>query len=169
MLQSFAATHNVAMVAVSIGGNDFNFASIVQSCVSDFLTSPSWWPDYCNDDSSVTANFTSSNISAQTTKIKNAILNVRQAMLNAGYADSAYAIVVQDYESPIPTSTGFRYSQSGYTRQNTGGCGFWNNDANWANNSALPTINNAVKNGALQTGLSNIKILELQSTFNGRR
>ena len=26
MLQSFAATHNVKMVAVSIGGNDFNFA-----------------------------------------------------------------------------------------------------------------------------------------------
>jgi hypothetical protein len=169
MLQGFAASHNVKMISLSIGGNDFNFASIVQQCVTDFLGSPSWWPDYCNDDSSVTANFTSSNISTQTTKIKNAILNVRQAMLNAGYADSSYSIVVQDYESPIPTSSGFRYSQSGYTRQSTGGCGFWNNDANWANNSALPTINGAVKNGASQTGLSNIKILELQSTFNGRR
>ena len=27
-------------------------------CVEDFLLSPSWWPDYCNDDSSVKANFT---------------------------------------------------------------------------------------------------------------
>src|SRR5215212_1110045 len=58
MLQQFAATHNVKMVGVSIGGNDFNFASIVQSCVTDFLTSPSWWKDYCKDDSSVVANFT---------------------------------------------------------------------------------------------------------------
>jgi hypothetical protein len=65
--------------------------------------------------------------------------------------------------------SGFRYSESGYTRQNTGGCGFWNNDANWANATALPTINNAVKNAATQTGLTNIKILELQSAFNGRR
>jgi hypothetical protein len=64
MLQQFAASHHVTMLVVSIGGNDFNFASIVQSCVSDFLTSPSWWPNYCNDDSSVTANFTTSNISA---------------------------------------------------------------------------------------------------------
>ena len=43
MLQNFAATHNVKLVAVSIGGNDFNFAGIVQDCVTDFLTTPSWW------------------------------------------------------------------------------------------------------------------------------
>ncbi len=169
MLQNYAATHNVKMVDISIGGNNFNFASIIQSCLTDWLTSPSWWKNYCNDDSSVTANFTSSNVAAQTTNIKNAILNIKQAMTNAGYATTQYSIVVQDYESPIPTSSGFRYGESGYTRQDTGGCGFWNNDANWANNTALPTINNAVKNGAAQTGLTNVKILELQSTFNGRR
>ena len=169
MLQNYAATHNVKMVDISIGGNNFNFASIIQSCLTDWLTSPSWWKDYCNDDSSVTANFTSSNVAAQTTNIKNAILNIKTAMTNAGYSTSQYTLVVQDYESPLPTSSGFRYGESGYTRQNTGGCGFWNNDANWANNTALPTINNAVKNGAAQTGLPNVKILELQSTFNGRR
>jgi hypothetical protein len=169
MLQDFAATHNVKMISLSIGGNNFNFASIVQSCVTDWLLSPSWWKDYCNDDSSVTSNFTSSNIAAQTTAIKNGILNIRQAMANAGYADAQYAIVVQDYMSPLPNGSGFRYGESGYTRQNTGGCGFWNNDANWANSSALPTINNAVKNAAAQTGLSNVRILELQSAFNGRR
>lgn len=168
-LQQFAASHNVKMISLSIGGNNFNFASIVQSCVVDWLTSPTWWKDYCNDDSSVTANFTAANVAAQTTAIKNGILNIRQAMLNAGYADSAYKIVVQDYESPVPPGSGFRYGESGYTRQNTGGCGFWNNDANWANATALPTINNAVKNAATATGLSNIKILELQSAFNGRR
>ena len=40
LLQHFAATHNVKLVAVSIGGNNFNFASIVQTCVEDFLFSP---------------------------------------------------------------------------------------------------------------------------------
>ena len=60
------------MINLSIGGNDFNFASIVQTCVSDWLLSPSWWKDYCNDDSSVTANFTASNVSAKTTLIKTA-------------------------------------------------------------------------------------------------
>ena len=169
MLQDFAATHNVKLVPVSIGGNNFNFGSIVATCVEDFLGSPSWWPDYCNDDSSVTSNFTSSNISTQTAAIKTALLNVRTAMANAGYATSGYTILVQDYMSPLPRSTGFRYSQSGYTRQSTGGCGFWDADANWANDSALPTINNAVKNAASQTGLTNVKVLELASAFNGRR
>jgi hypothetical protein len=169
MLQEFAGTHNVRLVPLSIGGNNFNFASIVQTCVTDWLTSPSWWPDYCNDDSSVTSNFTSTNVANQTAAIKNAILNIRSAMANAGYADSQYTILVQDYESPVPLGSGFRYGQSGYTRQNTGGCGFWNNDANWANNTALPTINNAVRNAAAQSGLGNVRILELQSAFNGRR
>jgi hypothetical protein len=39
------------------------------------------------------------------------------------------------------------YGESGDPRQSTGGCGFWNADAN----------------------LANIRTLELQSTFNGRR
>jgi hypothetical protein len=169
MLQSWAAAHNVRLVTVSIGGNNFNFADIVTTCVEDFLYSPSWWKDYCNDDSNVTANFTSSNVSAQTTAIKNALLNVRTAMANAGYSAAQYTILVQDYPSPIPNGSGFRYSESGYTRQSTGGCGFWNADANWANATALPTINGAVKNAAAQTGLTNVKTMELQSAFNGRR
>lgn len=168
-LQQFAAGHNVRMVVVSIGGNDFNFAGIVQSCVSDFLLSPSWWPDYCYDDSSVKANFTSTNVAAVTAKIKQAIVNVGSAMSRAGYAASQYTILVQNYESPVPGGSGFRYSQSGYTRQSTGGCGFWNKDADWANTSALPTINGAVRTAASQAGLANVKLLDLQRAFNGRR
>ncbi len=169
MLQHFAATHNVKLVAVSIGGNNFNFASIVQTCVEDFLLSPSWWPNYCNDDSSVTSNFTSTNVANQKAAIKTAILNVAQAMTNAGYSSAQYSIVVQDYPSPIPNGSGFRYSQSGYTRQSTGGCGFWNNDANYANSTMLPTIDGAVLGAATATGLSNVKTMDLASAFNGRR
>jgi hypothetical protein len=169
MLQNFAGTHNVRMVVVSIGGNDFNFASIVQTCVSDFLTSPSWWKDYCNDDSSVTSNFTSANVAAVKTRIANALLNVRTAMRNAGYADTQWTMLVQTYPSPIPNGTGFRYSESGYTRQNTGGCGFWNADANWANGTALPTINSTVTGAIGQAGITNSKTLNLSAAFNGRR
>jgi hypothetical protein len=168
-LQSFAASHNVKAVVVSIGGNNFGFGGIVQSCVADFLASPTWWKDYCQDDSSVTANFTSANVSAQTANIKNGLLNLRTAMRGAGYADGSWSLVVQTYESPLPNGAGIRYSESGYTRQNTGGCGFWNSDANWANTSALPTINNAVKNAATQAGIAGTKVLDLSSAFNGRR
>jgi hypothetical protein len=169
MLQNFAATHNVKMVAVAIGGNDFNFASIIQSCVTDFLSSPTWWKDYCNDDSSVTANFTTANVAAVRARIATAYQNIRTAMRNAGYADNAWTLMVQNYESPLPNGSGIRYPESGYTRQSTGGCGFWNNDANWANGTALPTIDNAVLGAATDSGLANVRTLNLASAFNGHR
>ncbi len=169
MLQETAQARNVRMVVLSIGGNDFNFASIVARCVSNWASSPTWWKNYCSDDSDVTANFTSSNVSAKATAIRNAILNVRAAMTNAGYSASQYAILVQNYMSPIPNGSGFRYSESGYTRQSTGGCGFWNADANWANGTALPKINGAIATAVSQAGLTNVRTLNLASSFNGRR
>jgi hypothetical protein len=168
-LQSYAATHNVKLVAISIGGNDYNFAGIVQDCVEDFLYSPSWWPDYCKDDSIVTSQMNSTNIANKTAAIKNAILRINTAMANAGYSSSQFTLLVQTYPSPIPNGSGFRYSQSGYTRQSTGGCGFWNADADYANSTLLPTIDNSVLNAAAQTGLTNVKTMELRSAFNGRR
>ena len=168
-LKEFAQTRNVKVVAVSIGGNDFNFGGIVQTCVSNWASSPTWAKNYCHDDSSVTANFTSANVTAKTTAIKNALLNVRSAMTQAGYSSSQYTILVQNYMSPIPLGSGFRYSEGGWSRQDTGGCGFWNADANWANQSALPTINGAVANAVSQSGITNIRTLDLATAFNGRR
>ena len=169
MLQNFAASHNVTMVALSIGGNDFNFAGIVQDCVTDFLTTPSWWPSYCKNDSVVTNAMASSNVATVKAHIATALQNIRQAMRNAGYADNAWTLLVQNYPSPIPSSSGFRYSQSGYTRQSTGGCGFWNADADYANSTLLPTINNTVFGAVTASGLTNVKTLNLASAFNGRR
>ncbi|TDD17209.1 hypothetical protein E1218_28400 [Kribbella turkmenica] len=169
MLQQFAASHNVEQVVVSIGGNDFNFAAIVTRCVQNFLLSPSWYPDYCKDDSSVVANFTAANVTTVRSRIATAFQNVRTAMRNAGYGDNAWTLLVQTYPSPLPPGSGIRYGQTGYTRQSVGGCGFWNADADWANSTALVTINNAVRAAISQSGLTNTRLLELQSAFNGRR
>ena len=169
MLQHFAAAHNVKLVAVSIGGNNFNFASIVQTCVEDWLLTPEWWPSYCSEESSVTNNFTSGNVAKVKGEIAGALHNVAQAMTNAGYSSSQYTILVQDYPSPIPNGSGFRYSQSGYTRQDVGGCGFWNKDANYANEHMLPTIDGTVMGAAAGSGLGNVRTLELATAFNGRR
>ena len=115
----------------------------------------------------MTANFTSANVAAVKTKIATALTNVRTAMRTAGYADTAWTMVVQTYPSPLPNGAGIRYSESGYTRQNTGGCGFWNKDADWANATALPTINSAVKGAATAAGVTGAKVLDLQSAFTG--
>ena len=169
MLQNFAATHNVKAISVLIGANNYGFADIVQQCIQDFLLSPSWWKDYCNDDSSITSRFTAANISLITTQVKGALLNVRQAMLNAGYADSQYKIIAQTYSSPIPNGSANRYSQSGYSRQTVGGCGMWNNDANWANNTVVPTLNGSITNGVAQSGLTNVVVLNTTNALVGRR
>jgi hypothetical protein len=169
MLQAFATTHNVKMVAVSIGGNDFNFAGIVQQCVTDFLGSPSWFKDYCKDDNIVTSAMSASNVSTQRARIAAAFQNVRTAMRNAGYADSSWTLLVQNYMSPLPNGAGIRYSESGYSRQNTGGCGFWNADADYANATLLPTINGAVAGAISDSGLTNTRTLNLANAFTGRR
>ena len=168
-LQGFASSHRVTMVTLSIGGNDFRFADIVQQCVVDFLASPSWWKDYCKDDSVVTTAMSSSNVAAVRARITTALQNVRTAMRNAGYADSAWTLMVQNYPSPIPGGSGFRYSQSGYSRQSTGGCGFWSSDADYANATVLSTINSTVAGAVTASGLTNVKLLDVASAFNGRR
>jgi hypothetical protein len=169
MLQHYAANHNVKLVALSIGGNNFNFASIVQTCVEDFLESTFFDDFYCSEESSVTNNFSSGNVSKIKGEIEGAIKNVATAMSNAGYTSTQYTILVQDYPSPIPNGSEFRYSQSGYTRQTTGGCGLWNKDANYANATMLPTINSTALGAASGVGLSNVKTMELGSAFNSHR
>ncbi len=86
MLQEFAATHNVKAVTVLIGANNFGFADIVQQCVTNWLTSPSWWKNYCYDDSGISSRFTASAVAARTNEVAGAILNVAAAMTAAGYA-----------------------------------------------------------------------------------
>lgn len=169
MLENFAKTHNVKMVVLGIGGNNYNFASIVQRCVEDFLFSPEWAPDYCSQESSVTENFSAGNVQAQTAAIQKAFENVAIAMREAGYSSSQYTILAQDYPSPIPNGSGFRYQQKGYERQEVGGCGFWNEDANYANSTMLPTIDESVFKGAEDAKLPNVQYLQINSAFNGHR
>ena len=145
-LQNYAATHNVKAVVVMIGANNYGFADIVTRCVTNWLTSPSWWKNYCSDDSDMTSRFTAARQATETTNVRNALLRVSQAMTNAGYSSSQYTIIGQTYWSPIPRGSGFRYSESGWTRQSIGGCGVWNRDADWANDTVVPALANTMIN-----------------------
>jgi hypothetical protein len=168
-LQQLAATRNVKAVVVMIGANNYGFAAIVQRCVTNFLTSPTWWKNYCSDDSDMTSRFTSTRIATETANVKAALLRVSTAMSNAGYNSSQYTILAQTYWSPIPRGAQIRYSESGYTRQSTGGCGVWNRDADWANDTVVTALNNTTKNAAAATGLSNVRVVDMQTALNGRR
>ena len=168
-LQEFAAANNVEAVTVLIGANNFGFADIVQRCVTNWLTSPSWWKNYCYDDSYVKDRFTSSAVNARTNEVAGAISNVATAMANAGYAASDYTLIIQTYWSPIPRGADIRYQESGWTRQNVGGCGVWNRDANWANDTAVVKMNQALTDGVVRSGVTNYVILDMSQSLNGHR
>ena len=154
MLHEFAATHNVEAVTVLIGANNFGFADIVQTCVTNWLTSPSWWKNYCHDDGSIAAGFTPTAVAARTAEVRDAILRVARRRWRPPATPTAdYRIIVQTYSSPIPRGAQIRYPESGWSRQAVGGCGVWNRDADWANDSAVVKMNEALTNGATQTGL----------------
>ena len=168
-LQGYAAGHNVKVVVVMIGANNYGFADIVTRCVENWLTSPSWWKNYCSDDSDMTSRFTAARQATETTNVKNALLRVAQAMTNAGYSSSQYTIIGQTYWSPIPRGSGFRYPESGWSRQSIGGCGVWNRDADWANDTVVPALANTMINAVAASGLPNTKVLDLRSSLSGRR
>jgi hypothetical protein len=169
MLEEYARTHNVKAVVVMIGANNYGFAAIVERCVTNWLTSPSWWKNYCSDDADMVSRFTATRQEQETENVKNALLRVRQAMTNAGYTSAQYTIVGQTYWSPIPRGSGFRYPETGWTRQSVGGCGTWNRDANWANDTVVVAMNNTMKNAVARSGISNAVILDLQDSLVGRR
>ncbi len=87
-------------------------------------------------------------------------------MDDAGYARDAYTLVAQTYSSPIPDGSGFRYRESGYTRQTIGGCGVWNRDANWANATMVATLNGVIRDAASERGMP---VLEAESALAGHR
>lgn len=168
-LEAFAKQHRVRAVTVLIGANNFGFADIVQQCVTNWLTSPSWWKNYCYDDTSIRNRFTASAVDARTNEVAGAIRNVATAMARAGYAASDYTIIVQTYWSPVPRGAGIRYSESGWTRQSVGGCGMWNRDADWANDTAVVKMNQALTDGVVRSGVTNYVVLNMAEALNGHR
>ncbi len=168
-LQEYAATHNVKAVVVMIGANNYGFADIVQRCITNWLTSPSWWKNYCSDDSDMTSRFTSTRIATETANVRAALQRVAQAMTNAGYSAAQYKILGQTYWSPLPRGSGIRYPESGWTRQSVGGCGTWNRDADWANDTVVVSLNNTMKNAIATSGLTNTAVIDMATALNGRR
>jgi len=167
-LQELAAVDkNIKAIVVLIGANDYGFADIVQTCVTDWLTSPSWWKNYCQDDSNIAAMFTDSNVTTVTNNVRAAYARVREAMSNAGYDPSSYRLIAQTYSAPIPKSDGFRYGQTGFTRQTVGGCGVWNKDADWARDTVVKKLNSTTRNAVGPLG--DIPVLNMDEALAGRK
>ncbi|MEV7562134.1 GDSL-type esterase/lipase family protein [Streptomyces sp. NPDC089795] len=157
-LAAVAASHDVKVIALSIGGNDLGFADIITDCALDFVL----WNSYCYDDQQYGVD---QKIDAVMGKVGKSVDEIRAVMRAAGYADSSYRIVLQSYPSPIPRGAENRYTQSDWSRLNTGGCPFWNRDSDWARDSLVPQLANRIKGVA---AAKNAQFLDLRDMMQGR-
>ncbi|WP_308346402.1 GDSL-type esterase/lipase family protein [Streptomyces sp. ISL-66] len=157
-LAAVAASNNVKVIALSIGGNDLGFADIIEECAYDFAL----WNSYCYDDQQEGVN---GKIDAVMANVGKSVDEVRAVMRAASYTDSSYRIVLQSYPSPIPRGAENRYTQSDWSRLNTGGCPFWNKDSDWARDSLVPQIANRLKGVAAAKGA---QFLDLRDMMQGR-
>ena len=164
-----ATNKNIKAVVVLIGANDYGFADILETCVVELADVAvvveellpgrrEHGPDVLgvehHDD--------------HQRRASGAFQNVKTAMDARGLRPTASTtILAQTYSAPLPLSGGFRYPETGFTRQTIGGCGAWNSDANWARNTVVNTLNNTIKNAV--AGMSNVKVLDMVGALYGRR
>lgn len=159
-LGAVAVTHDVTVVVLSIGGNDLGFADAITDCTVKYTTSPSWFPNYCHDEQGPRV---TNAMPAAMAGVARSIDDVRAALASAG--DTEYRLILAGYPSPVPMGSDFRYLQSGWDRTFTGGCPFWNADADWARGQLVPQIADGLAAVAAQEG---VEFLDLRDAFNGR-
>ncbi|MGW6914591.1 GDSL-type esterase/lipase family protein [Kitasatospora sp. NPDC054939] len=157
-LAGVAATHNVKLITLSIGGNDLGFADVIETCVKDYLI---WW-SYCHDDQQGEVD---ARMPAAMAGVRKAIDEVRAVMAAAGYGSGDYRFVLQSYPSPIPRAGEMRYPESGWSRADTGGCPFWNADATWARDTLVPRISRELAAVAAAKG---VQFMDLSDMMQGR-
>jgi hypothetical protein len=171
LLQEFAAQNNVRMVALSIGGNDFHFADIIAACVGEFLKP--FVSTMCKDSSKVQGFIAPDRVAKVRTDTSRAILNIAEAMENAGYADTEWTLVLQLYPQPLPGPATMRYTEPGYERQSVGGCGFRDGDLTWAAGTLLPLVNDTFRAAAVEAEGSRpslqVEVMDSSRAFDQRQ
>lgn len=148
-----ARTYRVTAVVVQVGANDEPaFADTVLNCVEAWLnpfgsSCSSWlrgqWPQ---------------RLAAMAPRVERAVLDVRSAMRQAGYADTSYAFVLTSYASPITE----RMDPILHGPQ---GCPFRLADAQWGRTEAVPQLSAALRGVASRTG---VRFLDFARATEGR-
>jgi hypothetical protein len=127
----------VAVVSMSIGGNDVGFADIIADCVKRYLTPTSRACWRANSDSEARKAFDDGK---GLTKARAAVLtggrNIIKALDNAEVARGSYRILIQTPPIGVPPANQFEKDfggDNGYGRQGIGGCGFTDGDLDFFN------------------------------------
>jgi lysophospholipase L1-like esterase len=152
-LREQAASHDIEMIVLSIGGNDLGFGEILTDCITQYTTGG----NVCRDDQGVYSKIVREVIP----KVDAAITAIEQTM--AEVRDDEYRIVLQSYVSPVPRSSEIRYSSRGDRLE--GGCPFYGKDLDWARDTIVPTLDTLYGDLAARRG---IEFLSLRDAAQGK-
>ena len=158
-LAGIARRKKVRVIALSIGGNDFGFASIVSACLQAYTT----FRGPCEPDQQAAINAKKPMVRAGVAK---AIDEIRATMRSAGYRRSSYRLILQSYPSAIARGSEIRVPELDRNRRiNVDGCPVYDSDATWARDSVVNQISNTLGNVAANKG---VQFLDLRNLLQGR-
>lgn len=160
-LLTIAQQKNVKLVVLTITANDLGFADHVIDCTVAWSTSSADNPHYCHPQEQAEMEAA---MPAARAGLRKSIDEIRAVMAAAGYSTAQYRFVLAGYSSPIPRGADIRYPESGWSRLDTGGCPFWNADADWAKNVATPYIVDNMRQIAAEKG---VQFLDVRDALNG--
>lgn len=155
-LLAVAKRYNVKVIALSIGGNDLGFSTIIQDCILSYTTGAS--PCNAQEQANVEAQ-----LGAVQANVEAAIKSIQATM--AQVKDTDYRIILQSAPSPLPRAAEMRYPEGTWDRWHTGGCPFWDVDATWARDTLVNEISTMLATAATDTGAD---FLDLSNTLQGR-
>ena len=153
-----AKARNVKLIVLSIGGNDLGFASIVQDCITAYLS----FSPPCRSTHERPFNQAFVGVLGRVDK---AVKDIRGVMRATGYANGSYRFVLQSYPSAIPRASENRYAERDPLRSAGGGCPFYDTDSDWARDEIGPRISRGLRAVALANG---VQFLGLSNAFQGR-
>jgi lysophospholipase L1-like esterase len=158
-LAEVARSHRVVAIVLSIGGNDVLFSQIVQACVLAFLGNSG----PCNPGQQATV--VEPRLPEMRAGVGRAIDDIRATMAEAGYRDRSYRLIVQSYPAPMPAAADLRYPESDRdARFLTGGCPFYDADADWGHTSLSAQLADTLRAVA---GERHAQFLDLRNAFRG--
>ena len=154
-LATIAQQKNVKLVVLTISANDLGFSDHVINCTV------AWTLGYtCHnaEQASIVAA-----LPAAKAGLRMAVDDVRAVMAGAGYGPSQWRLLLQGYSSPVPVGADIRYPETSWSRLTEGGCPFYDSDANWAKNTATPTIVDNMRSVASEKG---VQFLDVRDALN---
>ena len=154
-LLTIAQQKNVKMVVLTVLANDVGFADRVINCTV------AWILGLGSASGSEQAAINAALPGAQN-GLRKSVDEMRAVMAQAGYAPSQWKFVIAGYSSPVPATADVRYS--GARQVGPGGCPFYDNDFDWAKNTATPLDRQRDAPVATEKG---VQFLDVRDALNG--